>query len=53
LQVYPDINVIIANGYLENGKAEKTIESCEVGFIAKPHRLADMLKKVRKILDNG
>ncbi len=52
LKIYPDIKVIISSGYPENGKTEKTIESGAAGFIAKPYRLADMLKKVREILDS-
>ena len=52
LKIYPDLKVIIASGYSENGKIEKTIESGAAGFIAKPYRLADMLKKVREILNS-
>jgi len=50
LKIYPEIKVIIASGYSENGKVEKTVESGAAGFIAKPYHLSDMLKKVREIL---
>lgn len=53
LKIYPEIKVIIASGYPENGKVEKTVESGAAGFIAKPYRLTDMLKKVREILGSG
>lgn len=52
LKIYPEIKVIIASGYSENGKVEKTVESGAAGFIAKPFRLADMLKKVREVLNS-
>lgn len=51
LKIYPNIKVIIASGYPEDEKVEKTIESGAAGFIAKPYRLKDMLKKVREVLD--
>ncbi|MBW2589562.1 MAG: response regulator [Deltaproteobacteria bacterium] len=52
LKIYPEIKVIIASGYSENGKVEKTVESGAAGFIAKPYHLVDMVKKVREILDS-
>ncbi len=50
LKIYPEIKVIIASGYSENGKVEKTVESGAAGFIAKPYHLSEMLKKIREIL---
>ena len=52
LKIYPDLKVIIASGYPENGKVEKTIKAGAAGFVAKPYSLADMVKKVREILDS-
>lgn len=53
LKIHPDIKVIIASGYPENGKVEKTLELGAAGFVAKPYLLTDMLKKVRNILDSA
>ena len=52
LKIYPDLKVIIASGYPENGKVEKTIKAGAADFVAKPYSLADMVKKVREILDS-
>ena len=52
VKIKPEIKVIIASGYSESGKVEKTVESGAAGFIAKPYHLADMLKKIREILNS-
>jgi signal transduction histidine kinase/ActR/RegA family two-component response regulator len=52
-KIYPDIKVIVASGYPETGKVEKTIKAGAAGFIAKPYLIAEMLKKVREVLNNG
>ncbi len=52
LNINPKAKVIIASGYSPIGKVKETIESGAVGYIKKPYRLEDMLKKVRMILDN-
>ncbi len=50
LEIDPEIKVIIASGYSANGRAEETLKNAS-GFIGKPYRLAEMLKKVREVLD--
>ena len=49
-RINPEIKVIIATGYLAAGKVKKMIDTGAAGFISKPYRLADMLKKAREIL---
>ena len=51
LEIAPEIKVIIASGYSANGRVEKTLKAGASGFIGKPYRLAEMLKKVRGVLD--
>jgi DNA-binding NtrC family response regulator len=51
LKVDPGIKVIIATGYAPSGKVKETLESGAAGYIRKPFRLADMLKRVREVLD--
>ncbi len=53
LKIDPNIKVIIASGYSATGKVEETIKSGASGFIGKPYRLTDMLKKVRDVIDRG
>jgi len=51
LEMNPGIKVIIASGYAANGKAKERVDSGAAGFIGKPYRLADMLRKIREGLD--
>ena len=51
-EIDPRIKVIIASGYAASGKVKETLESGAAAFIGKPYQLADMLKKVREVLDN-
>jgi len=52
LKIDPGIKVIIATGYGLNGKVKETLESGAVGYMGKPFLKADMLKRVREVLDN-
>ncbi|MCJ7617777.1 MAG: PAS domain S-box protein [Desulfobacterales bacterium] len=52
LRIDPEAKVIMASGYMKSGKEKETIESDAAGFIGKPYKLTDMLKKVREVLDN-
>jgi PAS domain S-box-containing protein len=51
LRINPKIKVLIATGYSVNGKVKETIEAGAAGFIGKPYRLIDLVKKVREVLD--
>ena len=51
LKIDPGIKVIIATAYSPSGKVKETLESGAAGYIGKPFGLADMLKRVREVLD--
>ena len=51
IKIDPEIKVIVASGYATSGKVEELLKSGAAGFIDKPYRLTDMLKKVREFLD--
>ena len=51
LKIDPGIKVIIATGYGLNGKVKETLESGAAGYMGKPFLKADMLKRVREVLD--
>jgi len=53
LRINPKIKVIIATGYPASGKVKKMIDTGAAGFIGKPYRLADLLKKAKEILDKN
>ena len=45
--------VIIASGYSADGQVRECLERGAVGFIPKPYRLLEMLRKIRQVLDAG
>ena len=49
----PEIKVVIASGYaMTNAERLATIPQAQA-FVAKPYRLADMLRTIRNVLDRG
>ena len=51
VEMDPEVKVIIATGYSAEGQARETLEAGAAGFIRKPYRLADIMRKVRDVLD--
>ncbi|MDI6686601.1 MAG: response regulator [Desulfobacterales bacterium] len=51
LKINPEIKVLVATGYFADGQVKETLEAGAAGFIGKPYRLIDMVKKVREMLD--
>jgi two-component system cell cycle sensor histidine kinase/response regulator CckA len=49
----PDLRIIVASGYAAGKDVEKILESSGTAFVRKPYRLADMLKTVRRLLDEA
>ncbi len=49
----PSLKIIIASGYLVNRQLQKWIKSSASGFIAKPYRFKDILKKIRAVMDTA
>ncbi len=52
LNIDPRARVIIASGYSAQGLVSETLEAGALEFISKPYRLAQMLDKIRIVLDN-
>jgi two-component system cell cycle sensor histidine kinase/response regulator CckA len=50
-QLNPDLPVIIASGYSVDEHQRSMITNGAAGFVAKPFRRLDLLKKVRDVLD--
>ncbi|MBW2104042.1 MAG: PAS domain S-box protein, partial [Deltaproteobacteria bacterium] len=48
LEMHPDMKIVIASGYSVNGAANNTLKAGAKGFISKPYRLEEMLRKVRR-----
>jgi len=51
LRINPLVKVLIASGYAATQTVHSILEAGATGFMAKPYRLEDMLKKVRDLLD--
>ena len=47
----PTSKVVIASGYSANGLVKEALAAGAAGYIGKPYRLTELLKKVRTILD--
>ena len=53
LEIDPKVKVIIASGYSASGEVRETLASNAAGFIGKPFQFADILKKLREVLDKS
>ncbi|MBI4965773.1 MAG: PAS domain S-box protein [Desulfomonile tiedjei] len=53
LKIDPHVKVLIASGYSADGPAEGGIEPVARGFVGKPYNITDLLRTVRKVLDEG
>ncbi len=47
---HPAVKILITSGYPVRGDRRKLVEEDASGFISKPYKLKDLLKKVREIL---
>ncbi len=51
LKINPDVKVIIASGFSVNAQTGSALESGAKGFVNKPFNISEMLRTVRKVLD--
>ncbi len=47
----PDANVLLSSGYISADEVNDLLGLGARGFMAKPHRLLDVLSEIRRILD--
>ncbi|MBN2515970.1 MAG: response regulator [Deltaproteobacteria bacterium] len=52
LEINPEVKVIVASGYSDNGSVKETLDAGAVGFIGKPYKLSDMLDNIKEVLKN-
>ena len=50
IRIDPAAKVVIASGYSLNEQLKEMLEAGAVGYIGKPYRLTDLLKKVKTVL---
>jgi DNA-binding NarL/FixJ family response regulator len=47
------VNVLVASGYSADKSVKETIRIGAKGFVSKPFRVKELLRDVRKVLDEG
>ena len=52
-KINPDIKIIVASGYSQNGTAEKIVKKEQSVFVQKPFQIKDLSEAIRKILDDS
>ncbi|MGO9121020.1 MAG: PAS domain S-box protein [Desulfomonilaceae bacterium] len=53
LKIDPNVRVLIASGYSADVSVKETTEMGAKGFVTKPFRVKQLLRDVRKVLDEG
>ena len=53
LKIDPQVNVLVASGYSADASVKETVQMGAKGFVTKPFRVKDLLRDVRKVLDEG
>lgn len=51
-KAYPAMKILITSGYPVRGERRKLIEEEASGFLSKPYKLKDLLKKLREVMGN-
>jgi DNA-binding NtrC family response regulator len=47
----PDAKILLSSGYVSEEEVNDLLQQGACGFLPKPHRLVDMAKEIRRILD--
>lgn len=53
LKIDPQAKVLVASGYSADASVKETTQMGAKGFVAKPFRMKELLRDVRKVLDEG
>ena len=53
LKIDPQVKVLVASGYSADASVKETIQMGAKGFVTKPFRVRELLRDVRKVLDEG
>ena len=52
LKLDPSAKIVVSSGYSINGPLKETLRSGAAGFVGKPYQMNEMLKTIRRILDD-
>ncbi len=50
-EITPNVRVLLSSGYSENGTAREILNRGALGFLQKPYRSRELLRKLRHVLD--
>lgn len=50
-EIDPAVNVLLSSGYVSEEDVQELLKSGARGFLAKPHRVSDVAREIRCILD--
>jgi two-component system cell cycle sensor histidine kinase/response regulator CckA len=53
LKIDAQVNVLVASGFSADASVQETIQMGAKGFVNKPFRGKELLRDVRKVLDEG
>ena len=53
LKIDPQVKVLVASGYSADASVKETIQMGAKGFVTKPFRVNELLRDVRRVLDEG
>ena len=53
LKIDPKVKILIASGFSADASVKETIQMGAKGFVNKPFRVKELLRDVRKVLDEG
>ena len=53
LKIDPQLKVLVASGYSADASVKETIQMGAKGFVTKPFRVNEILRDVRRVLDEG
>ena len=51
LKMDPNVRILVASGFTQDGEIGGTLDSGARGFIGKPFDMPQLLEKIRKIID--
>ncbi len=52
-EINPEVRVLFWSGYLADKEVARLVTESQCDFIAKPYQIADLLEKVRRLLEKG
>jgi two-component system, cell cycle sensor histidine kinase and response regulator CckA len=53
LKMDPNVRILVASGFTQDGEIGEALDSGARGFIGKPFDMSQLLEKIRKIIDEG